>query len=232
MWSSLTTSQARATRRARWEFRGSVPLCRWAPSVRSHTRRRRHPDILVGADRLVATPIHLIEFSGDSAVQMLDRRDTRRDHLERRIKGVEVKVDVPHHHAGDEPQFERHVRRAELHRCQSDMVVAVDKPRQHYLVAGADYRHVRMSPAEVRVRADLDDCAVFLQHGAVGDLVPTVAVDRMRHQGATADQRCGHVEPPHRRRWIIAYRWLKTTPTGPVTPASHDIASAGRDGYF
>ena len=28
MWSSLTTSQARATRRARWEFRGSVPLCR------------------------------------------------------------------------------------------------------------------------------------------------------------------------------------------------------------
>ena len=28
MWSSLTTSQARATRRARWEFRGSVPLYR------------------------------------------------------------------------------------------------------------------------------------------------------------------------------------------------------------
>jgi hypothetical protein len=26
MWCSLTTSQARATRRARWEFRGSVPL--------------------------------------------------------------------------------------------------------------------------------------------------------------------------------------------------------------
>src|ERR1700722_8650133 len=33
MWSSLTTSQARATRRARWEFRGSVPLCRWAPDA-------------------------------------------------------------------------------------------------------------------------------------------------------------------------------------------------------
>ena len=32
MWSSLTTSQARATRRARWEFRGSVLLCRWAPN--------------------------------------------------------------------------------------------------------------------------------------------------------------------------------------------------------
>jgi hypothetical protein len=85
-----------------------------------------HPDILVGADRLLATAIHLIQFSGDTAVQMLDRRDTRRDHLERRIKRVEVKVDVPHHHAGDEPQFERHVRRAELHRRQSDVVVSVD----------------------------------------------------------------------------------------------------------
>src|ERR1700726_3098707 len=30
---SLTTSQARATRRARWEFRGSVPLWRWAPNA-------------------------------------------------------------------------------------------------------------------------------------------------------------------------------------------------------
>src|ERR1700687_2050795 len=33
MWSSLTTSQARATRRARWEFRGSVPLWRWVPNA-------------------------------------------------------------------------------------------------------------------------------------------------------------------------------------------------------
>src|SRR6202035_4186960 len=32
MWSSLTTSQAGATRRARWEFRGSVPVWRWAPN--------------------------------------------------------------------------------------------------------------------------------------------------------------------------------------------------------
>jgi hypothetical protein len=33
MWSSLTTSQARAIRRAQWEFRGSAPLCRWAPNA-------------------------------------------------------------------------------------------------------------------------------------------------------------------------------------------------------
>src|SRR5215467_15573343 len=33
MWSSLTTSRARTTRHARWEFRGSVPPCRWAPDA-------------------------------------------------------------------------------------------------------------------------------------------------------------------------------------------------------
>jgi hypothetical protein len=33
MWSSLTTLQAGATRRARWEFPGSVPLCRWATNA-------------------------------------------------------------------------------------------------------------------------------------------------------------------------------------------------------
>src|SRR5256885_817255 len=78
----------------------------------------------------------------------------------------------------------------------SDVVVSVDKPRQHHFVAVANHRDIRVSPAEVPVRADLDDCAVFLQHGAVPDLVPTMAVDRMRHHGATADQRCGDVEPP------------------------------------
>src|SRR5438270_7447640 len=42
MWSSLTTSQARATRPALWEFRGSVPLWRWAPnaSPAPHPRMR------------------------------------------------------------------------------------------------------------------------------------------------------------------------------------------------
>src|SRR4029077_5220930 len=34
MSSSLTISQARATRRARWEFPASVPLCRWARRAR------------------------------------------------------------------------------------------------------------------------------------------------------------------------------------------------------
>ena len=53
-----------------------------------------------------------------------------------------------------------------------------------------------MLAAEFRVGADLDDRAVFLQHGTVRHLVPAVAVNRMRHHRATADQRCGHLEPP------------------------------------
>ena len=45
--------------------------------------------------------------------------------------------------------------------------------------------------AEFLVNADLDNCAVFLQRGAIRDLVPAVAIDHMSHHGATADQRCG-----------------------------------------
>ena len=75
-------------------------------------------------------------------------------------------------------------------------MVTIDKPRQHHLLAAADNRDVRVLAAEFLVSAELNNRAVFLQHGAIRDLVPTVAVDCMRYHGATADQRCGHIEPP------------------------------------
>jgi len=69
-------------------------------------------------------------------------------------------------------------------------MVAVDKARQHHLVAAADDRYVRVLAAEFLVSAELNNRAVFLQHGAIRHFVPAVAVDRMSHHGATADQRC------------------------------------------
>ena len=84
----------------------------------------------------------------------------------------------------------------ELYWRQPDMMVTVDEPRQHYLLAAADRRDIGMLAAEFRVGADLNDRAVFLQNGTVRHLVPAVAVNRMRHHSATADQRCGHVKPP------------------------------------
>jgi hypothetical protein len=57
MLSSLTTSRAGATRRARWAFRGSVPLCRWAPNA----VLTPPPGILAspdGAGRLPGTTAH------------------------------------------------------------------------------------------------------------------------------------------------------------------------------
>jgi hypothetical protein len=65
---------------------------------------------LVGADRLVASPVHLIKLPGQSTVQMLHRRHSRRDHLEGRIESIEVEVDAAHDHASDKPQLERYVR--------------------------------------------------------------------------------------------------------------------------
>jgi len=58
-------------------------------------------------------------------MQMLHGGDARGDHLEGRIERVEIEIDPPHHQPRREPQLERHVRRAELHRGQPDMVVGV-----------------------------------------------------------------------------------------------------------
>ena len=76
-----------------------------------------HPDILVGADRLVGASVDLGELAGNPALQVLHRRDARRDHLEGGIERVEIEVEVARHHAGDKPQLQGHVRRAKLHRA-------------------------------------------------------------------------------------------------------------------
>ena len=61
-------------------------------------------------------------------MNMLNRGDAGRDHLEGRVERVEVEVDVARDEAGREPQFERHVPRAELDRREPNMMVAVHEP--------------------------------------------------------------------------------------------------------
>ena len=111
-----------------------------------------HADILVGADDVARPLLDLGQGARHPAVDVLHRGDARADHLERRVERVEIEVEVADHHAGDEPQFERHVGRAELHRRQADMVVAVDEARQQDLLAGADHRHRRVLGAAGRRR--------------------------------------------------------------------------------
>ena len=125
-------------------------------------------------------------------MQVLNRRDPGGDHLEGGIERVEIEVQVARDHAGDEPQLQRHVRRAELHRGQADMMMAVDEARQQDLVAGADDRQIGVLAAELREAADRGNDAVFLQHRPVRHLVPAVAVERVGDHRAAADQRCGH----------------------------------------
>src|SRR5215813_881747 len=60
MWSSLTTLQARDTQHARWEeFRGSVPLCRWAPNAGPHHPPMRTPHSTSATVSLRDTARHL-----------------------------------------------------------------------------------------------------------------------------------------------------------------------------
>jgi hypothetical protein len=96
--------------------------------------------------------------------------------LEGGIERVEIEVDAPRHEPGHEPKFERHVQRAELHRGQTDMVVGIDKPRQHNLSAGAEDRDFRVFCDQLCGGTDLGDDAVALQYRAVIDLMPMAAV--------------------------------------------------------
>src|SRR5260370_23724746 len=74
--------------------------------------------------------------------------------------------------------------------------------------------------AEFLVTANLDNCGVFLQHGAIRDLVPAVAIDHMSHHGATADQRCGHCGPPWGGNCEPAIRWRRTSHLREIARAS------------
>jgi hypothetical protein len=125
-------------------------------------------------------------------VDVLNRGGARADHLERRVERVEIEVEIADHHAGDEPQFERHVGRAELHRCEPDVMMAVDETRQQDLLATADHRHRRMLAVQILVGADGNDDAVLLQHRAVLDLVPGETVLGAGNRGAAADETGGH----------------------------------------
>jgi len=88
---------------------------------------------------------------------MLHGGDAGGDHLKGRIERVDIEVDPPHHQPGDEPQLERHVGRAQLHRDQADMVMGVDKPRQQDLAAGAEDRDPHILRDQRGSRADLGD---------------------------------------------------------------------------
>ena len=160
------------------------------PVLIAHRERIRHPhpDILVRADHVLAPCLHFTQLARRPAMQMLHRGDPRRDHLERRIQRIEIRVDVPHHHARDEPQLQRHVRRAKLHRRQPDMVMPIDEARQQHLLARADHRYGRMPPRQVGERADSSDGSVLLQDRAVGDFLPPMAIQRAGDHRAAANQ--------------------------------------------
>ncbi len=71
--------------------------------------RDPHADVAIGAQHLVGARLDLLQAARHPAVDVLDRGDPGADHLEGRVEGVEVEVQVARHHAGDEPQLQGHV---------------------------------------------------------------------------------------------------------------------------
>ncbi len=127
------------------------------------------------------------------AMNVLHRGDAGGDHLEGRIERVEVEIEIAGHQARREPQLERHVGRAQLDRRQADMMVAVDEAGQQRLLARADHRRIRIGALQILEWADRGDDAVALQHSAVVDLLPSMAIERPRDDMLAANDRGWHV---------------------------------------
>jgi len=178
-------------RQARGEFL-VVPIDEPVLVAECERIRDTHADVFIGTDHLAGAGFDRFEAARQPAVQMLHGGDSRGDHLEGRIECVEIEIDPPHHQPGDEPQLERHVRRAELHRGQADMVVGVDKPRQHHLMPAAEDGDARVLRDQLIGGADLGDDPVMLQHRAVFDLMPIPAIGGLGNNGAGADDAGRH----------------------------------------
>ena len=129
-------------------------------------------------------------------MNVLDGRDARGDHLEGRIERVEIEVEVARDEARREPEFERHVGRAELDRRQADVMVAVDEAGQQRLGTIADNRNVGIGGAQLGERAYRDNRSVPLKHRAVVDLLATMAIERPCDDMLAANDRRRHRLPP------------------------------------
>ena len=148
-----------------------------------------HADVLVGADDRLRPLLDLRQLARRPAVDVLHRGDAGGDHLEGRVEGVEIEVELADDEARGEPELERHVGRAELDGRQADVMVAVHEAGQEHLFAAADDGQLRMAAAQLRKGADRRDDAVLLQHGPVVDLLPAVTVEGARDDVLAANDR-------------------------------------------
>jgi len=83
-----------------------------------------HADIFIGTDDVFRLRLDPRQVSRDPAVNVLRRGDPRGDHLKGRVERVEIRHPVARREARREPQLERHVGQAELHRRQTLLVSA------------------------------------------------------------------------------------------------------------
>ena len=125
-------------------------------------------------------------------MQMLHGGDAGPDHLKGGIKRIEVGVHIARHHARDEPKLQRHIGGAQLHRRQPDMVMRIDKARQHDLPPRPHHRDMRMLAAQIIIGADFGDDAIFLDQRAIGDFLPSGGREGFGDHGAAAHQGNGH----------------------------------------
>ena len=153
-----------------------------------------HPHIPVGPDHLPGAGRNLAGAARHSAVEMLDGGHTGADELERRVKRIQIDVDLARPHAVVDPELQRQVRRTELQRCQAHVMVCVDESGDDNEVVAPNHVRCAVLGREIGRRTNLRDDAVPYQQSPVVDLlhvsVRVDAADRL-----PPDLDCIHCSP-------------------------------------
>ena len=128
-----------------------------------------------------------LDIAIDTVMQMLHRRDARLDHLERRIQGIEVGVDVPLAGAVHGPLLQRQIGRAELEGSEAHVMMTVDEAGQYDMPLRAQHIIGRIFCRQRVVFADFDDHAVALEHRPIFNDCGLIAVEDLADNVFAAD---------------------------------------------
>jgi hypothetical protein len=119
---------------------------------------------------------------------MLYGGDPRFDHLEGRIQGVEIRIDVASPNTAGKPEFERIVGGTELKGGEADVVMAIDKAGQHHMVSRAHDVIGLVLGRQLRVRTHFDNRAIALKNRAILDDLRRMAIHDFADHVPTTNQ--------------------------------------------
>ena len=124
----------------------------------------------------------------NQALNVVCRGHPGRDHLQRRVQRVVVRVDGRRSQPVNDPELERQIWRAQLSGCEPDMMVGIHQPRHDDVVRSAEGLFGAMCRGHLGIGTDVADDIVPDQDRAILDDAGPAVVVNSRHDVSSADQ--------------------------------------------